>query len=200
MKILVIGATGTIGSAIIQELKNDTDLVTASLNSGDYRVDLADPSSIVNMLKQVGQLDGIICAASRGVIFKPLLEMTVEDYLSSMQQKLFGQQTLVLKGIELLNDYGSITLTTGIMNRDFVKHGSAAAAVNNAVEGFVKTAAIEMPRGIRINAVSPALLEPSVEKYATLCPGFEPVSAAKVARAYRKSIYGVQSGQIYHVH
>ncbi len=199
MKILIIGATGTIGSAIVQELNSDTDLVTASLNSGDYQVDLADPGSIISMLKQVGQLDGIICAASRGVVFKPLMEMTVEDYLNSMQQKLFGQQTLALAGIKLLNDHGSITLTTGIMNRDFVKHGSAAAVVNNAVEAFVKTAAIEMPRGIRINAVSPALLAPSVEKYAALCPGFEPVSAAKVARAYRKSIYGVQSGQIYQV-
>jgi len=85
------------------------------------------------------------------------------------------------------------------MNRDLVLNGSAAAMVNNAVEGFVKAASLELPRGIRINAVSPALLEESVEKYSELCPGFEPVSSAKVARAYRKSIYGVQSGQIYHV-
>ena len=77
-------------------------------------------------------------------------------------------------------------MTTGILNRDFVLNGSAAAMVNNAVEGFVKAAALDLPRGIRINAISPALLEESVKKYSELCPGFEPVSSTKVARAYRK--------------
>ncbi len=199
MKILIIGASGTIGSAIVRELQNDTDLVSASLNSGEYNVDLADSDSIANLFKQVGKIDGIVCAASRGVVFKPLAEMTIKDYLASMQQKLLGQLSLALEGIKVLNDHGSITLTTGIMNRDFVRNGSAAAMVNNAVEGFVKAAALDLPRGIRINAVSPALLEESVEKYSELCPGFEPVSSAKVARAYRRSIYGIQSGQIYHV-
>ncbi|OGT64013.1 MAG: short chain dehydrogenase [Gammaproteobacteria bacterium RIFCSPHIGHO2_12_FULL_45_9] len=199
MKILIIGASGTIGCAIVQELKRDTQLVSANYQSGDYRVDLANSGSIVTLFKQIGQLNGIVCAASRGVIFKPLIEMTTEDYLTSMQQKLFGQLRLVLEGIKVLSDHSSITLTTGLMNHDFVLNGSAAALVNHAVEGFVKAAALDMPRGIRINVVSPALLEESVEKYAELCPGFEPVSSAKVARAYRKSIYGIQSGQVYHV-
>ena len=199
MKVLIIGASGTIGSAIVRELQTDTDLVTASLNSGEYNIDLADNDSIKKMFEQIGKLDAIVCAASRGVVFKSLSEMTIEDYLVSMQQKLFGQLALVLEGVKSLNDAGSVTLTTGIMNHDFVANGSAAALVNNAVEGFVKSAALDMPRRIRINAVSPALLEESVEKYSELCPGFEPVSSEKVARAYRKSIYGIQSGRIYHV-
>lgn len=199
MKVLIIGASGAVGSAIVRELQKDTELVTVGFTSGDYQVDLANNSSIVNLFKQTGKLDGIVCAASRGVIFKPLVEMTLEDYISSMQQKLLGQISVALEGINVLNNHGSITLTTGIMNRDFVANGSAAAMVNNAVEGFVKSAALDLPRGIRINAVSPALLEESADKYSTLCPGFETVSSAKVARAYRKSIYGIQSGQIYQV-
>lgn len=199
MKVLIIGASGTIGSAIVRELQSDTDIVSVGHTSGDYHVDLAHQDSIAKLFQQVGKVDGIICAASRGVVFKSLKEMTVADYLASMQQKLLGQLSLVLNGIKVLKDNGSITLTTGIMNRDFVKNGSAAAMVNNAVEGFVKAAALDLPRGIRINAVSPALLEESVDKYSELCPGFEPVSSAKVARAYRKSIYGIQTGQIFHV-
>lgn len=199
MKVLIIGASGTVGKAIVQELQKDTDLISASLTSGEYQVDLAKTSSIIDLFKEVGRLDGIVCAASRGVIFKPLAEMTAEDYITSMQQKLLGQVSVALEGMKVLNNHGSITLTTGIMNRDFVANGSAAAMVNNAVEGFVKAAALDLPRGIRINAVSPALLEESADKYAAVCPGFEPVSSAKVARAYRKSIYGIQSGQIYHV-
>lgn len=197
MKVLVIGASGTIGCAIVKELENDTSIVRVGHSSGEYQVDLGQPESIKQMFKAVGQLDAVICAASRGVIFKPTTNMTLKDYHASMQQKLFGQLCVALEGAQVLNDHGSITLTTGIMNRDFVRGGSAAAMANNAVEGFVKSAALDLPRGIRLNVVSPALLQESAEKYADLCPGFEPVSSAKVARAYRKSIYGIETGQIY---
>lgn len=197
MKVLIIGASGTIGSAIVRELQKDTDIVTASSNTGDYKVDLANSDSIANLFQQIGKLDAVVSAAARGVIFKPLKEMSIQDYSASLQQKLFGQLSLALQGLQILNDHGSITLTTGIFNREFVANGSAAAMVNSAVEGFVRAAALDMPRGIRINVISPALLEESVEKYSQLCPGFEPVSSAKVARAYRKSIYGIQTGQVY---
>lgn len=197
MKALVIGASGTIGRYVVKELERDTDVIRASVNQGDVKVDLGDGESIRKMYQAVEDLDAIICVASRGVVFKPLMDMTVSDYLVSMQQKLFGQLQVVLEGIKLLKDGGSITLTTGIMNHDFVKSGSAAAMINNAVEGFVQAAALDMPRAIRINVVSPALLEDSKELYAEFCPGFEPVAGEVVARAYRKSMYGIQTGRIY---
>lgn len=199
MKVLLIGASGTIGSAVKQELQQDTTLLSASLNQGDYKVDLADSDSIAALFQALSGLDAIICAASRGVVFKPLAEMTVADYVASMQQKLLGQLNVVLQGVNALKDRGSITLTTGIMSHDFVANGTAVAMVNNAVEGFVRAAALDLPRGIRINAVSPALLGESVPLYSDLCPGFEPVPAAKVARAYRKSVYGIQTGRVYSV-
>jgi NAD(P)-dependent dehydrogenase (short-subunit alcohol dehydrogenase family) len=114
--------------------------------------------------------------------------------VASMQQKLLGQLSLALEGAKVLKHNGSITLTTGLMNHDFVRNGSAAAMINNAIEGFVKAAALDLPHGIRINAVSPGLCIDSVAKYSEICPGFEPVSSEKIARAYRKSIYGIQTG------
>lgn len=199
MRNSCIGASGTIGSAIVSELENDTNLITASLNTGQYSVDLSDHNSITDLFTKTGEIDAVVCAAARGVIFKNTADMTVSEYISSTQQKLFGQIQVALSGLPYLNDKGSITLTTGIMNHDFVVGGSAAAMVNSAVEGFVQAAALELPRGIRINAVSPALLKESVKAYGAVCPGFEPVDSTKVARAYRKSIYGIQTGRIYHV-
>ncbi|MCH9744900.1 MAG: SDR family oxidoreductase, partial [Gammaproteobacteria bacterium] len=142
MKALIVGASGTIGSAVVKELEKDTELVSASLHNGDHKLDLADQNSIKKLFKETGKLDAIVCVASRGVVFKPLMEMTVAEYVASMQQKLLGQIGLVLEGIRVLNDRGSVTLTTGIMSHDFVKNGTAASLVNNAVNGFVKAAAL----------------------------------------------------------
>ncbi len=196
-RVLVIGASGTIGSAICAELARDTEIVRANYSSGDFRVDLGDVGSIAALFKQVGKLDGVICAAARGVVFKNVGEMRVEDYVNSMQQKLLGQVQVALAAVGVLNDRGSITLTTGVLNRAFVAGGSAAAMVNNGVEGFVRGAAVDMPRGIRINVVSPALLAVSAEKYAAIMPGFETVSSEAVAKAYRRSVYGVQTGEVF---
>lgn len=198
MRILIVGAFGTIGNYVTQELAHNADIITASYSQGDVRVDLSSLDSINAMYEKINiELDAVICVASRGVILKHLTTMQVSDYQASLQQKFYGQIHLVLAGIKRLREGGSFTLTTGIMNRDFIKHGSAAAVVNSAVEAFVQSASLELPNQLRLNAVSPALLEDSVEDYADYCPGYESVSGQKVARAYRRSVYGIQSGQIF---
>jgi NAD(P)-dependent dehydrogenase (short-subunit alcohol dehydrogenase family) len=196
-KVLIIGGSGTIGKAIVQTCADRVEVVTASLHNGAFQVDLGDHASIQALFENTGPLDAVVCAASRGVVFKTISEMSLVDYLASMQQKLLGQIQIALSSLPILKDNGSITLTTGIFNQDFVFGGSAAAMVNSGVEGFVQAAACDMPRGIRINAVSPALLEASAEAYREVCPGFEPVASDKVGRAYLRSILGIQTGQVF---
>ena len=102
----------------------------------------------------------------------------------------------MLEGIAHLNDGGSFTLTSGMLNRDPTRGGSCAAAANGAIDGFIVGAAVDMPRGIRINAVSPGLLQVSVERYDGFFPGHEPVSSERVGLAYCKSVEGVVNGQV----
>lgn len=198
-KVLLIGASGLIGQAVARELQEDVKIIAASASNAEIKVDMQNTASIKAMYDRVGQVDAVICTAARGVAFKPLAEMCIEDYQASIQQKLLGQINLVLLGLNHVRDKGSFTLTTGIMNHDFVKNGSAAALVNSGVEGFAQAAALDMPRGIRVNVVSPALLEESAEAYKEFCPGFSTVPAKKVAKAYRKSVFGIQTGRIYSV-
>jgi NAD(P)-dependent dehydrogenase (short-subunit alcohol dehydrogenase family) len=110
-----------------------------------------------------------------------------------------GQVNLVTVGLIFLNLQGSFTLTSGILSHDPIRFGSSASMVNAAIDGFVKSAAIEMPRGIRINAVSPTVLQESMKQYGDYFSGFEPVPAATVALAYCKSVEGAQTGQVYSV-
>lgn len=195
-KVLVIGATGTIGQAVVAELENDCEIVQVGSSSGDVTVDIGSSDSIAALYKQFSDVNAVVCTAGGEISFQPLSKMTRDDYLSSMQQKLLGQIDLVLQGVQLLSGEVSFTLTTGLLNHDPIILGSAAAMINGGVEGFVRAAAIDMPAWQRVNVVSPALLAESAEKYRDFFPGFQPVPAAKVALAYRKSVMGHQTGQV----
>jgi NAD(P)-dependent dehydrogenase (short-subunit alcohol dehydrogenase family) len=114
--------------------------------------------------------------------------------------KLKGQINLVLLGIPFINDGGSFTLTSGVMMDDPILKGASAAMANGGIQAFVRASAIEMPRGIRINNVSPNVLIESMDKYADFFQGFKAVPAADVALAYKKSVLGAQTGQTYKVY
>lgn len=196
MKILLIGASGTLGSAVKERLEKKADVITAGRHSGDVTVDITSVDSIKNMYTQVGKVDAIV-SATGSATFSPLTELTPEKNAVTISSKLGGQINLVLLGIDSLNDNGSFTLTTGIMMEDPIVQGASAAMANGAVTAFAKSAAIEMPRGIRINTVSPNVLEESWERLEPFFQGFEPVPAKRVARAFEKSVFGAQTGESY---
>ncbi len=196
MKILIVGGTGTIGQAVTKLLAERHEVIVAGHQHGDIQVDLREEKSIAAMYKATGKLDAVVITTGK-VHFGNLTEMTPEQYQIGLQSKLMGQVNIVLAGLTYLNDGGSFTLTSGILNRDPIRVGSSAAMVNGALDGFVKAAAIEMPRAIRINVVSPTVLAESMHKYADYFRGFVPVNAEKVALAYSKSVEGGQTGQVY---
>jgi NAD(P)-dependent dehydrogenase (short-subunit alcohol dehydrogenase family) len=198
MKILLIGANGTLGRAVAQELSPRHQIVAAGRNSGEVRIDLSDRDSIAAALAQVGNVDAVVSAAGN-LAFGPLLEMTAEQWALGLNDKLMGQVNLALLAAPYLNDGGSITLTTGILADQPIRYGASASLVNAAVEGFVRGAAIELPRGLRINAVSPNVLEESMGAYAPYFRGFAPVPAARAALAFSRSVEGAQTGQVYTV-
>lgn len=198
MKILVVGASGTIGQAIVNELSPRHEIVKVGKTSGDFQVDITRIDSVKQLFERVGKVDAIISAAGN-LHFGPLAEMTPELYNIGLQDKLMGQVNLALVGQHYLNDGGSITLTGGILAEQPVRFGSGASMVNSALEGFVLGAAIELPRGIRINVVSPNVLQESMGAYGPYFRGFEAVPVARVALAYLRSVEGAQTGQVYRV-
>ena len=119
------------------------------------------------------------------VHFGALTDMQQSDYAIGLNNKLMGQVNVVLAGLQKINDNGSFTLTSGILNRDPIQYGSSAGMVNGALDGFVKSAALEMPRGIRINCVSPTVIQEAMEDYASYFRGFQPVPAARRRRHRR---------------
>ena len=194
MKILVIGASGLIGKGVADDLAKKHEVIRASRN-GDVQVDVNNPDSISEMYKKVGKLDAVAFAAGK-VPFKPLTELTREDFVAGLTDKAIGQIDLVLKGTKYLSDGGSFTLMSGVLAREAIVTGAVASAANGAIESFVMAASVELPRAIRINSISPNVLVES-PGYHDYFPGFEQVKLADVVRLYVKSIEGPQTGQIY---
>jgi NAD(P)-dependent dehydrogenase (short-subunit alcohol dehydrogenase family) len=195
LKIIIIGAEGDIGRAICEELGSRHEIIKAGRSSGDIHVDMGNRSSVDAMYARCGSVDAVIVAAG-SVHFAPLSDFTEESFKIGLNDKVMGQVNVVLAGLSKLSNGGSFTLTSGVLDRDPIRMGAAASTANGAVGGFVIGAAIELPRGLRINAVSPGLLERSVQRYGAWFPGHEPVSSKRVGLAYAKSVEGAITGKV----
>ncbi|MQQ99720.1 short chain dehydrogenase [Glaciimonas soli] len=198
MKIIVIGASGTIGQAVVKQLTDRHEVISVGKTTGQFQADITDINSVRALFEQVDKVDAVVATAGTAH-FGPLQEMTPEQFRVGLSDKLMGQVNLALVAQHLLNDGGSITLTSGSLSEHPVRMGANASTVNAAIDGYVRAAAIELPRGIRINAVSPTILEESLASYGSLFYGFEAVPAKRVALAYSRSVEGAQTGQIYKV-
>ena len=203
LRILLIGASGELGRAVVAELGSRHEIISAGSKSGDIRIDISDPASIVAGLAAAGPLDAVACAAG-AVNFHPLSAISVASIAESsyglgLVNKLMGQVNLTLAARDVLREDGSITLIAGVLAGDPIFAGSSASMVNGAIELFARAAAIELPRGLRINAVSPTVFEESMGSYGPFFRGFDPVPVARAARAFSRSIEGRQTGQVYKV-
>lgn len=198
MKIVVIGATGTIGNAVVHELSPRHEIIAVGKNSGDLQCDITDEKRVRELFQTVGEFDALVSTVGN-VHFGAFEKMTNDLYQIGLQDKLMGQVNLVLIGREYIKDKGSFTLTSGILAYDPIYSGTSASMVNGAIEAFVHAASIEMPRSLRINVVSPTIILEAMPKYAPYFRGFEPVPVNRAALAYSKSVEGLQTGQVYRV-
>ncbi|WP_108879464.1 short chain dehydrogenase [Anderseniella sp. Alg231-50] len=195
MRVIAIGAQGDIGRAACAELADRHEVITAGRSSGDIQVDITDRASIDEMYRKTGKVDAVV-ATLGDVHFGALSDFTEDQFMLGLTNKVMGQINVVLGGLNTVSDGGSFTLTSGVLDRDPIRQGTGAATANGALGGFVKGAAIEMPRGMRINVVSPGLLDVSVSRYGSFFPGHEPVSSRRVGLAYAKSVEGALTGQV----
>ncbi|MFI7063139.1 short chain dehydrogenase [Kribbella sp. NPDC050124] len=199
MKILLVGATGTVGRAAKDALvARGHEIVAAHRSSPDYPVDLTDPGSIQDVLDRAGPLDAVVCTAGT-TPYAPWDELDREAWLTGLNSKLLGQVELVRRGTAAVRTGGSFTVITGILAREPIRTGSVAAAVNGALEAWVVASAGELWGRYRLNAVSPTVLTESKDKYADAFPGYPTVDAAVVGQAFVRSVESMETGQIYRI-
>jgi NAD(P)-dependent dehydrogenase (short-subunit alcohol dehydrogenase family) len=192
MRVVVVGATGTIGRAVVAALEGNHEVLHASRNS-DIRVDITDPESIRRMYHAIGGIDAVISAAGEAR-FAPLSQLTDADFEFSLNNKLMGQVNLVRFGMDAVRDGGCFTLTSGVLARSPIHGSGVISLVNAGLEGFVRAAALEASRGIRVNIVSPPWITDTLRALGMdTSHGISPEAAA---RLYVQSVVGNQTGAV----
>jgi len=193
MKVVVIGATGTIGRAVVQALSGRHEVIEVGRSHGAYQVDITSKDSIQRLFQVVAPFDALV-SVTGAAAFKGLTELTDEDFQLSLSNKMMGQVNLARLAIPHLREKGSITLTSGVLGQEPMKGSAAISLVNAGLEGFTRAAALEAPRGIRFNVVSPPWVNETLD--AMGMKGVPGMPAAQVARAYVESIEGRRTGEV----
>lgn len=194
MRILAVGATGTIGSAVCAALESrGHQVVRVGSSTGDFRADIANPTSLRALYATAGPIDAVVCTAGVAV-FGAVGELTDEDFRTSLSNKLMGQVNLVRSGLGVVSEGGSFTLTSGDVSQVPGPGTVAVSMVGAAVEAFARAAAIDLEGRYRVNVVSPAwVAESRVKQGLDPLPG---IWAADLAEYYADVVEGDATGQV----
>ncbi len=193
MKVIVLGAGGKIGREIIEALEPAHEIIRAGLKRGDILVDYTDADSVREMFEKVGEFDALIAAVGGDSVFRAYEDLSDEDYKHGFRRKFLAQAKLVRIGTAYARDGGSFTLSSGFLSHYPNPSSAATGPFNAAVDSFVLGTAQLLPRGLRLNVVSPApVVEP--EK-----AGRGLVTAAQAAKGYIESVTGTFTGRVLRV-
>ena len=192
MKIAVLGASGKIGSQVVEQLSTrGHEVISIGARSGDHKVDYTDAAAVEAMLELIAPLDAIVVSVGGDSAFKPYNTLTDEDFLLAAERKLVAQFRIVRLAEKYVRDNGSVTLTSGFLSHYPNPHSIATGPFNAAIDTFVQQSAEHLPRGLRVNVVSPApVVEPDQVKEGL-------VSAAQVAEFFVESIEGQATGTVF---
>jgi NAD(P)-dependent dehydrogenase (short-subunit alcohol dehydrogenase family) len=198
VKTVVVGS-GALGAAVQKTLtEHGHEVVSVGRTTGNFHADISDIASLTALFGQIGSFDAVANAA--GDVFPgPLEQTTDEQWAKSIAAKGMGQINLVRAALPYIADKGSFTLVSGVLTDEFTHACTIGTTINHLVEGFVNGAATELPRGIRINCISPTVLTESPAYY-DYFPGFTPVPASEVALSYLRAISNPITGRIIKMH
>lgn len=190
MKIIIVGASGRIGKEVDKALSGSHDIVRVGMHSGDVQCDYTVPDSVRDMFEKIGEFDSLISVAGGDSTFKPFADLDDDDYRYGFERKFLGQIRFLQFGERYVRDNGVFVFTSGFLSHYPNPASIATGPLNAAVDTFVKNTASLLPRGIRINIVSPApIVEPGQE-------GKGLVTATETAKFYVEAVEGKMTGQV----
>jgi len=195
MKVIVVGASGTIGKALVETLEPFHEIIKVGFSRGDYTADITNKESIEKMFERIGEFDALI-STTGNARFGMIDELNDTDYEYSLRNKLLGQINLFLIGKKYAKTNSSFTLTSGVLAHNPIIGSSIVSMVNAGLESYVKAASLEL-KDIRLNIVSPVFAKETMEMMGM--DSSDGVPAAKFAKAYKEALESSRNGEVLHV-
>lgn len=161
-KVLVIGASGLIGSQIVAQLQASHEVISASPSNAEYPIDISDPASVEALFNKTGSVHAIICVGGMAR-FMPWDSASSEDWDFALKNKLMGQINILRKGLPHVEDGGAVVLTSGLLAHYPIPGSSMVSTVNAAIEAAIKAVATELGDHVRVGAVSPGWVKETME-------------------------------------
>jgi len=190
MKIIIVGASGKIGKEVDKALSGSHDIIRVGAHSGDIQCDYTVTDSIRNMFDKIGEFDSLISVVGGDSAFKAFASLQDEDYRYGFERKFLGQIRFLKFGENFVRENGSFVFTSGFLSNYPNPASIATGPLNAAIDTFVQNTASLLPRGIRINVVSPApIVEPGQESEGL-------VTAEETAKLYVEAVEGTMSGKV----
>lgn len=190
MRIVLIGATGTIGSAVAEALSKAHEVVAVGHSRGEWRVDLAQKASIERLFDSLGEFDAVVSAAGLAP-FGAAETLSDDDYVQALSHKLMGQINLVRRGARRLPDSGVFVLTSGAFATQPIPGTAAISIANAGIDAFARAASLDLAP-IRVCSVSPVFVKETMVKLGR--DSSSGMSAADTAKAYVAAVEGDMTG------
>ena len=153
-QVIVTGRTPTTIKAVQAELGDNAIVILSDATS------LPDMDALARKVKErFGKLDVLFVNAGygRAVPFEAMVE---EFYDEMLDVNARGPYFIVQKLVPLMAEGSSVVFTTSIANVKGMPDMSAYGAAKAALRALTRSLAAELlPRGIRVNAVSPGPIE-----------------------------------------
>lgn len=191
-KALIIGVTGTIGSAVSKSFQEAGYQVTGVSRNTLPALDIEDPASVADFFAGSDLFDVIVCAAGTAIA-GALEKLEEEDFQQSFNSKLMGQVRLVKHGLEKLNHGGTMLLTGGIFSHDPWPQTSAMALVNAGLEGFVRSVSTEVQHEKIVAVIHPPFIAETAKQF-----GMDPTPwppAEMAGQQYLKAVAEAANGE-----
>jgi NAD(P)-dependent dehydrogenase (short-subunit alcohol dehydrogenase family) len=190
MKIIIVGASGKIGKEVDKALSDSHEIIRVGAHSGDIQADYTDTESVRSMFEKIGEFDSLVSVAGGDSTFKMFEDLNDKDYEYGFDRKFLGQIRLLKYGSEFVRNNGSFVFTSGFLSHYPYPASIATGPLNAAVDTFVMNSAPLLPRGIRLNVVSPAPVVESGQE------GRGRVTAAETAKYFVDAVEGNMTGQV----
>lgn len=160
-KHLIIGGSGGIGKAIINQLPEGDEIINFSRRKPEVKRNI-EHHEIDILNDDLPELEGIssIIYCPGSINLKPINSLKIEDFQNDFNVNVLGA-VRVIKAYhrDLKRNGGSIVTFSTVASKMGMPFHSSVAAAKSGVEGLSKSLAAELAPKVRVNCIAPTVTD-----------------------------------------